>query len=98
MDRVEFSFGDPSLFYIFQPWEIGADNIFMSGFPLCYANCDGSATPPYLNVNDFTCFLNKFAAGDMYANCDESFNPPPILNVNDFGCFLARFAAGCSAT
>ncbi len=29
----------------------------------CYANCDGSTTPPVLNVLDFTCFLNRFAAG-----------------------------------
>jgi photosystem II stability/assembly factor-like uncharacterized protein len=27
------------------------------------ANCDGSTTPPVLNVNDFTCFLQKFAQG-----------------------------------
>ncbi len=61
----------------------------------CYANCDCSATAPVLNVNDFTCFLNKFAAGDPYANCDNS-TAPPVLNVNDFTCFLNRFAAGCS--
>jgi len=30
---------------------------------LCYANCDGSTTPPVLNVVDFNCFLNRFAAG-----------------------------------
>jgi len=29
----------------------------------CYANCDGSTVPPILNVADFTCFLQKFAAG-----------------------------------
>jgi hypothetical protein len=29
----------------------------------CYANCDNSTTPPILNVLDFTCFLQKFAAG-----------------------------------
>src|SRR5437773_2686222 len=29
--------------------------------PSCYANCDGSTVAPILNVNDFTCFLNKFA-------------------------------------
>ena len=29
----------------------------------CYANCDNSTTPPVLNVLDFSCFLNKFAAG-----------------------------------
>ncbi|MBL9031431.1 MAG: hypothetical protein JNM80_06955 [Phycisphaerae bacterium] len=60
----------------------------------CYANCDQSMIPPVLNVNDFTCFLNKFAAGDPYANCDQS-TIPPVLNVNDFTCFLNKFAAGC---
>jgi hypothetical protein len=61
----------------------------------CYANCDGSTAAPVLNVNDFNCFLNRFAAGDSYANCDGS-TAPPVLNVNDFNCFLNRFAAGCS--
>ena len=28
-----------------------------------YANCDASTTAPVLNVLDFTCFLNRFAAG-----------------------------------
>ena len=34
-----------------------------SGAPVCYSNCDGSTSPPVLNVNDFICFLNRFAAG-----------------------------------
>jgi hypothetical protein len=29
----------------------------------CYANCDQSTIPPVLNVGDFTCFLQKYAAG-----------------------------------
>jgi hypothetical protein len=61
----------------------------------CYANCDGSTTPPVLNVLDFSCYLNRFAAGDTYANCDGS-TQPPVLNVLDFSCFLNAFAAGCS--
>jgi hypothetical protein len=60
----------------------------------CYANCDGSSTPPVLNVGDFTCFLQQFAGGQLYANCDQSMTPP-ILNVGDFTCFLQRFATGC---
>ncbi len=60
----------------------------------CYANCDGSTTPPVLNVGDFVCFLNRFAAGDPAANCDGS-TVPPVLNVGDFTCFLNAFAAGC---
>ena len=65
------------------------------GPPPCYANCDGSTTPPVLNVLDFACFLNRFAAGDSSANCDGS-TTPPLLNVLDFACFLNKFAIGCS--
>jgi hypothetical protein len=61
---------------------------------ICYANCDQSTLAPVLNVNDFTCFLNKFAANDLFANCDRS-TIAPVLNVNDFTCFLNKFAAGC---
>ena len=61
----------------------------------CYANCDQSTTAPVLNVNDFGCFLNRFAAGEPAANCDGS-TAPPVLNVLDFVCFLNAFAAGCS--
>jgi hypothetical protein len=64
--------------------------------PACYANCDGSTVQPILNVNDFICFQQKFAAGDTYANCDGS-TTAPVLNVNDFVCFQTRFAAGCTA-
>lgn len=60
----------------------------------CYANCDSSTFAPVLNVNDFTCFLNRYAAGDSYANCDGS-TIAPVLNVNDFSCFLNSYAAGC---
>jgi hypothetical protein len=28
-----------------------------------YANCDQRTTPPVLNVEDFTCFINAFASG-----------------------------------
>jgi hypothetical protein len=61
----------------------------------CYPNCDSSTLAPALNVADFICFLNRFAAADPYANCDSSTNPP-VLNVIDFTCFSNRFAAGCS--
>ncbi|MFN0133021.1 MAG: GC-type dockerin domain-anchored protein, partial [Phycisphaerales bacterium] len=60
-----------------------------------YGDCDASTTSPTLTVNDFICFLNKFAAGDTYANCDGS-AVPPVLNVNDFICYINVFAAGCS--
>jgi hypothetical protein len=64
--------------------------------PTCYANCDGSTGTPFLNVADFTCFLQKFSTGNPYANCDGSTNIP-VLNVADFTCFLQKFSIGCSA-
>jgi len=60
----------------------------------CYANCDGSTALPVLNVNDYVCFLNHYAAADPYANCDDS-TAAPILNVNDFICFMNNYATGC---
>ncbi len=71
----------------------GSDADFTIGDP-CYANCDGSTAAPVLNVADFTCFLQRFAAGEGYANCDGS-TAAPALNVADFTCFLQSFAAGC---
>jgi hypothetical protein len=73
------------------------------GSSACPANCDGSSAPPILNVDDFTCFINHFAAASAlphaqqlghYANCDNS-TTPPVLNVDDFTCFINQFAAGC---
>ena len=72
---------------------------------LCYANCDGSTTPPAVNTSDFTCYLQKYAAASVlpaaqqqadYANCDGSTTFPQV-NTMDFTCYLQKYAAGCSA-
>jgi hypothetical protein len=69
----------------------------------CYANCDGSTAAPILNIDDFTCFINEFAAAgalppaqqvEHYVNCDNS-TAAPVLNIDDFTCFINSFAAGC---
>jgi hypothetical protein len=80
---------------------IGVDDVAYTsgggtGGGLCYGNCDHSTAVPFLNVLDFTCFVQKFAAADPYANCDSS-TTAPTLNVLDFTCFVQKFAAGCSA-
>jgi hypothetical protein len=36
-------------------------NSFAAGEP--YANCDGSTTPPTLDIRDFLCFQDRFAIG-----------------------------------
>lgn len=92
--RLEFSFGDPELFYIFQMWTVGADNVGLIGGSggVCYANCDGSTGTPRLTANDFACFINRYVQNDSYANCDSVGG----LTANDFACFLNRYNEGCS--
>jgi hypothetical protein len=46
-------------------WNVGADSIYVVSTPTCYANCDASTISPFLNVNDFLCFMNLFAAGEQ---------------------------------
>jgi hypothetical protein len=61
-------------------------------FATCYANCDGSTAIPALTANDFSCFLNKFASNDAYADCDGVGG----TTANDFSCFLNAYANGCN--
>ena len=59
--------------------------------PNCYADCDFSEGLKRLNVNDFVCFINKYAALDPYSNC----NVDAAIDIADFSCFMAKFAQGC---
>ena len=54
----------------------------------CYADCDYNGV---LNIFDYICFGNLYAAGDPYADCDGSGS----LNVFDYICFGNEYAAGC---
>jgi hypothetical protein len=61
------------------------------GCPSCYANCDQSTAAPTLNVNDFLCFMTRFALHAPEANCTND----ATIDLADFMCFMQRFAAGC---
>ena len=50
----------------YAPGDVGAIrslSVCLTTTPRCYPNCDASTTSPCLNVLDFGCFLNRFAAG-----------------------------------
>lgn len=49
-----------------------------------------SAQAGCLNVNDYVCFMNRFAAGDAYSDCDRD----GLHTVNDYLCFMNAFAQG----
>jgi hypothetical protein len=61
----------------------------------CYADCDSSTGPGVLDIFDFLCFQNRFAAGAPYAcDCDTT-TGLGTCDVFDFLCFQNQFAAGC---
>ena len=60
--------------------------------PVCYADCDmGCDGKASLDLFDFLCFQNEFAAGHPYADCDGSGD----LDLFDFLCFVNAFNEGC---
>jgi hypothetical protein len=69
-------------------------DIGASEYTTCAADCDCATGGPLLTVGDLMCFMNRFGAGDPWANCDGS-TGAPVLNVLDFNCYLNRVAAGC---
>jgi hypothetical protein len=61
----------------------------------CYPDCDSSTGQGILDIFDFLCFQNGFAAGAPYAcECDVS-TGPGVCDIFDFLCFQNAFAAGC---
>jgi hypothetical protein len=79
-------------------------NVWACSTPSCYANCDESTAAPVLNIDDFSCFINRYALAQglpheqqvtSYANCDGS-TVAPVLNIDDFSCFINAFALGCN--
>ena len=61
----------------------------------CYADCDMQAGPGVLDIFDFLCFGNRFAAGDPYAcDCDTS-TGLGVCDIFDFLCFGNEFNNGC---
>lgn len=63
--------------------------------PACWADCDQSTGAGVLDVFDFLCFGNLFAAGDPYAcDCDAS-TGRGVCDVFDYLCFGNAFSQGC---
>ena len=61
----------------------------------CYPDCDSSTGPGVLDIFDFLCFQNRYAAGASYAcNCDTT-TGQDLCDIFDFLCFQNAYSAGC---
>ncbi|MCA9278083.1 MAG: SBBP repeat-containing protein [Phycisphaeraceae bacterium] len=75
---------------LFAPSMMSGPDGFIAKFApdVCYADCDSDGD---LDIVDYICFGNAYAAQDPYADCDGSGS----LNVFDYICFGNAYAAGC---
>ncbi|MCA9279250.1 MAG: PQQ-dependent sugar dehydrogenase [Phycisphaeraceae bacterium] len=86
-----FGQDDDGEVYLLAGTNLGPFGNFGSVYKLvdvCYADCDDSGT---LNIFDYICFGNDYAANGMYADC----NVDGTLNIFDYICFGNAYAAGC---
>lgn len=57
VDRVLFFYGDPELFFIFQQWDLGMDNVFVETAPANPYDLDGDGT---VGAGDLGVFLGAW--------------------------------------
>ena len=84
-------------------WASGTDGarlmanalLYVAGGGPCYPDCDTSTGVGVLDIFDFLCFGNRFAANDPFAcDCDTT-TGVGVCDIFDFLCFGNAFNAGC---
>ena len=87
VDRVQYFYGDPTFFFLFQQWTIGADNARITTDPMPIVPCDtdvnGSGT---VDVGDMLAVL---AAWGVCVGCPEDTNGDDMVDVVDFLAVLS---------
>lgn len=86
VDSVMISLGDPTLFYIFQNWTAGVDNIVIEWG--CRADWDGNGIVNAADVGSFlTTYFEDLTNGTTVADFDGN----GITNSADVGAFLTAY-------
>ncbi len=67
VDRVQFFYGDPEFFFIFQQWTLGLDNAFVQTSPSVVGDLDGDGS---VSSSDLAILLGAWG-GDGPADLDE---------------------------
>ncbi len=88
VSQLQFFYGDPELFFIFQQWELGMDNPRIT-FETCPAedlNCDGM-----VDVSDLLILLAAWGECDDCDNCPADLNGNCTVDVSDLLVLLAAW-------
>jgi hypothetical protein len=101
--RIDLGFFPPPSTCRSDFWDINTDGeellanslAYVAGSGPCYPDCDTSTGVGNLDIFDFLCFQNRFAASAPYAcDCDTS-TGVGVCDIFDFLCFQNAFDAGC---
>ena len=89
VDEVRISTFVPGYFYSSNYWQVGFDNIVVTGSTgSCPADFDGSG---FVDTDDFDAFVYAFELGGDDADFDDS----GFVDTDDFDAFIHAFENGC---
>ncbi len=90
VDQVRISTFVPGYFYGSNYWQVGFDNIVVTGEVAapCGADFDHSG---FVDTDDYDAFVHSFEAGEQAADFDHS----GFVDTDDFDAFVHAFEAGC---
>lgn len=92
VDEVRFFYGDPELFFIFQQWTLGADNVRIEETPppACVADANGDGRT---DAADLSVLLAQFGAS-VPVGTGADFNDDGAVNAADLSVLLGSFGCG----
>ncbi len=93
VDRVVFFYGDPELFFIFQQWTLGVDNVRIEETPppLCTADANGDGST---DAADLSVLLANFGTSTNGGASSGDFNEDGLVNSADLSVLLGEFGCG----
>lgn len=92
VDRVVFFYGDPELFFIFQQWTLGVDNVRIEETPppACVADANGDGRT---DAADLSVLLAQFGTS-VPVGTGADFNDDGAVNAADLSVLLGSFGCG----
>ncbi len=92
VDRVVFFYGDPTLFYIFQGWNLGMDNPRITWQPPCPGDLTGDST---VALVDLSILLNNFGTPGGALPEQGDIDGDGDVDLTDLSQLLNAFGTSC---
>ncbi len=92
VDQVMFFYGDPTLFFIFQGWNLGMDNPRITWQPPCPADLNGDGV---IDLNDLSTLLVHFGTASGATADQGDLDGDGDVDLTDLATLLTDFGTPC---